>query len=405
VTAASVSVPGARTPNTLTTDVITFGSVTGQKLGDYNLTGDPTIVYTTSYTLKLTFALATANYYFGGKQIGKFNGSTVTYVGSDRLGSFGKYYPWGQEKPSATGNNTEKFTGYFRDSETGLDYADQRYHQPGMGRFVSADQYQASAGPRDPGSWNRYAYVGGDPINFKDPRGNNCLSVAPRGQASGCEFCDPYSPGWDCCEYLDTCDYPPGRGGGGDDDPSVGLTDQREGGGIQQGSPSFALAADAMGAAQTALWTDFMGLMSVPCEADLAAVGVTNSEISAGALYAFIVNGMTQAAGSTYAQDAYGNSAAYNAAVGRWGTISMAQYMTLVAPNAAAVAQLNGNTIYINAAWVNGMGVLDQQAMLLHELLHNITGLTDDAIQSALGLSTAAASQNIGDKLRKDCLQ
>jgi RHS repeat-associated protein len=34
-------------------------------------------------------------------------------------------------------NNVEKFTGYFRDSETGLDYADQRYHNPGMGRFTS----------------------------------------------------------------------------------------------------------------------------------------------------------------------------------------------------------------------------------------------------------------------------
>src|SRR5271156_1172826 len=62
-------------------------------------------------------------------------------------------------------------SGYFRDSETGLDYADQRYHQPGMGRFMSPDPYQNSAGPDNPGSWNRYAYVGGDPINFNDPAG------------------------------------------------------------------------------------------------------------------------------------------------------------------------------------------------------------------------------------------
>jgi hypothetical protein len=54
-------------------------------------------------------------------------------VASDRLGSIGKFYPFGQEKPSATANDTEKFTGYFRDASTGLDYADQRYHQPGMG--------------------------------------------------------------------------------------------------------------------------------------------------------------------------------------------------------------------------------------------------------------------------------
>jgi hypothetical protein len=42
---------------------------------------------------------------------------------TDRLGSIGKFYPWGQEKPSATQNGTEKFTGYFRDADTGLDYA------------------------------------------------------------------------------------------------------------------------------------------------------------------------------------------------------------------------------------------------------------------------------------------
>ena len=56
-------------------------------------------------------------------------------------------------------------------SETGLDYADQRYHQVGMGRFMTADPYMASGGPNDPGSWNRYAYAEGDPANNSDPHG------------------------------------------------------------------------------------------------------------------------------------------------------------------------------------------------------------------------------------------
>jgi len=105
---------GINTGSGLTQDTITFWSVTGQKLGDYNLTGDPTIQYTNTPP-PLTAALATANYYFGGKQIAKVQGAgnSPAFTGSDRLGSFGKYYPWGQEKPSATGNNTEKFTGYF----------------------------------------------------------------------------------------------------------------------------------------------------------------------------------------------------------------------------------------------------------------------------------------------------
>ena len=60
---------------------------------------------------------------------------------------------------------------YFRDSETGLDYAQNRYHRPGEGRFMTPDPYMGSASPADPGSWNRYAYVGGDPVNRIDPFG------------------------------------------------------------------------------------------------------------------------------------------------------------------------------------------------------------------------------------------
>ncbi len=65
----------------------------------------------------------------------------------------GKYFPYGQERPSATTDGKEKFATYFRDSETGLDYADQRYHQPGMGRFMTADRMTGK--PGDPGSWNK----------------------------------------------------------------------------------------------------------------------------------------------------------------------------------------------------------------------------------------------------------
>jgi RHS repeat-associated protein len=72
-----------------------------------------------------------------------------------RLGSIGKFYPYGVERPSATGNDKEKFTGYYRDASTGLDYADQRYHQPGVGRFMTPDRMQGNSA--DPGAWNNTA--------------------------------------------------------------------------------------------------------------------------------------------------------------------------------------------------------------------------------------------------------
>jgi len=91
----------------------------------------------------------------------------------DRLGSDlsgGRMLlPFGEELVP-TVNGMDKFATYWRD-ETGLDYADQRYHLPGEGRFATADPYETSAGAGDPSSWNRYAYVGGDPVNFTDIRG------------------------------------------------------------------------------------------------------------------------------------------------------------------------------------------------------------------------------------------
>ena len=52
-----------------------------------------------------------------------------------------------------------------------MDHARNRQYASGWGRFTSADPYQASAGLGRPQSWNRYAYVGGDPANFNDPPG------------------------------------------------------------------------------------------------------------------------------------------------------------------------------------------------------------------------------------------
>ena len=164
---------GLFTSGTLTTDEVTFWGVNGQKLAVYQLTYTNQAQQGQQANWVWYASQTGTNYYFGSKLIKNASG----YVGSDRLGSIGKYYPYGQEKPSATTNGTEKFTGYFRDSETGLDYADQRYHDPGTGRFMTPDRYTNSAGPTDPGSWNRYAYTRGDPVNRVD--------------TSGLDDCDP----------------------------------------------------------------------------------------------------------------------------------------------------------------------------------------------------------------------
>jgi RHS repeat-associated protein len=80
------------------------------------------------------------------------------------------YYPYGEEKPSATANERDKFATYMRDA-TGLDYADQRYFNSTWGRFTTPDPHVGSMTSRDPVSFNRFVYAHSDPITFNDPTG------------------------------------------------------------------------------------------------------------------------------------------------------------------------------------------------------------------------------------------
>ncbi|MEZ5425871.1 MAG: RHS repeat-associated core domain-containing protein [Pyrinomonadaceae bacterium] len=65
----------------------------------------------------------------------------------------------------------KKFTGYERDEESGLDFAQARYYQPGHGRFTSVDPLMASANVKNPQTLNRYSYVLNNPYKFVDPLG------------------------------------------------------------------------------------------------------------------------------------------------------------------------------------------------------------------------------------------
>jgi RHS repeat-associated protein len=183
------TVEGNGIPANTTVTGISYNNITLSA----NLTASGSGVSVTflSTSLQLVATQTGTWYYFGGKLIKNKSG----YVGTDRLGSIGHFYPYGQEKPSATQNGTEKFTGYLRDAETGMDYANQRYHVPGTGRFLTPDPYRGSARPSMPSSWNKYAYVRGDPVNHTDRTGL-------------VEDCD------DGDEYGD-CDGWSGGGGGG----------------------------------------------------------------------------------------------------------------------------------------------------------------------------------------------
>jgi RHS repeat-associated protein len=141
-----------------------FFGITGQRMGRYTFTVSGSAI---------TFAQSQASVWFGGKLVQKLDGASVSYPGTDRLFSVGRYLPYGEAKPGSSNpaGDNEKFATYTRDAGTGLDYADQRWFIAGTARFLTSDPYEASGGAGDPGSWNRFGYVGGDPVGRFDVRG------------------------------------------------------------------------------------------------------------------------------------------------------------------------------------------------------------------------------------------
>ncbi|MCP3998536.1 MAG: hypothetical protein GY722_26230, partial [bacterium] len=82
------------------------------------------------------------------------------------------YLPYGEEAESRY--NPLQFTGHERDSHLAggaddLDYMHARYYSPYLSRFTSVDPVLGKLAM--PQSWNRYGYVGGNPINSVDSKG------------------------------------------------------------------------------------------------------------------------------------------------------------------------------------------------------------------------------------------
>jgi RHS repeat-associated protein len=112
--------------------------------------------------------------------------------------------PWGEPKGTTNPQNTWSFATYWQDSNTGLDYANNRYYSNAYGRFMTPDPSTSSRGPSNPQNWNRYAYTAGDPVNRLDPTGQDyeltCGGHDSEGDSSGddCGFGDLPNQGWGC---------------------------------------------------------------------------------------------------------------------------------------------------------------------------------------------------------------
>ena len=163
-----------------------FHSITGQRLARYQGStseGDDNGVHW--YAFGLSFHDAAKHI---GGQLTTWNntGATTDRLGSIRAMDNGErytYYPYG-ESHTTTGGNAQY---------AGLE-SPVRSYDPNTARFNRPDPLGMKAVVMgDPGSWNRFAYVGGDPVNFIDPKGLADFSVT--GYCWACTDDDPPAGG------------------------------------------------------------------------------------------------------------------------------------------------------------------------------------------------------------------
>ena len=139
--------------------------------------------------------------YSAGKLIAEYSTApppehpTTSYTATDLLGSprvitnsVGEvvsrrdFMPFGEQAPNdasyrttslyAVGDNIrQKFTGYQKDDETQLDFAEARMYENRHGRFTAVDPLLASGKSASPQTFNRYVYVLNNPLVLTDPHG------------------------------------------------------------------------------------------------------------------------------------------------------------------------------------------------------------------------------------------
>ena len=142
---------------------------------------------------------ATKHIYAGNQLIGTVEGSTLQYVHTDHLTGSNvatnnagtmiqllDYQPYGALRvdwKSGTYDEQRKFTGHEFDRDTALTYANARYYNGGVGRFLSQDPVFLALGNQDAGKLrarlgnpqglNSYAYSFNNPIRYVDVTGED----------------------------------------------------------------------------------------------------------------------------------------------------------------------------------------------------------------------------------------
>lgn len=257
----------------------------------------------------------------------------------------------------------------------------QRFYASTYGRFNTADPGPARA--QEPATWNRYAYVAGDPINRSDPRGlcifDESLGLGLDGYDEA--YAKEFGYGWvgegSCQQYMTNgcwlAQYSTCQGGGGGNDPAAAEPDGGGGGSTQGGATDpliniknwTSTSAQAVGVQNSLRWIQSQITQYSDCDKWLSGNGAVIDTI------------LGQSSASPTDLVGVGNFSdpLTNAVAGTTGT-------NLAVGSAFLTVNLNG--AYFNSgasvgAGVSGINGGSDQAklfILLHELGH-LTGAQD----------------------------
>jgi RHS repeat-associated protein len=132
------------------------------------------------------------------------------------------YAPYGARLGSS-GDDGPGDTGHVEDRVTGLVYAQQRYYDPMIGRFLSVDPVTANSATG--ANFNRYWYANNNPYKFTDPDGRQ-VCIRGMSMLDGCSN-DPDPSSQEQPMPGSGCDHRVCLGEGGGTQPSE--NDQTEG--------------------------------------------------------------------------------------------------------------------------------------------------------------------------------
>ncbi len=176
-----------------------------QNVGEYTYDGEGKRVKKKVYNPNGSVREETVFVYSGGKLVEEYSTSTepapenptTKWTATDQLGSprvitdsLGNvvsrrdFLPFGEEITNNIGERQaqslkynvadgirQKFTGYQKDDETSLDFAEARMYENRHGRFTAVDPLLASGKSTNPQTFNRYTYCLNNPLIFTDPSG------------------------------------------------------------------------------------------------------------------------------------------------------------------------------------------------------------------------------------------